>query len=270
MATAVNHLIARLPAGDRDRLLSVCKRVELVLSTVLSERGEKTVWTWFPIDSFISLISLVDDHGGVEVGMVGAEGMVGAQLALGVPTSPVRALVQGSGHAWRVAAPDLTRLLKASAALRRVMNRYVYVLMSQQATSAACLRFHQIDQRLARWLLMSQDRAGATTFHLTQEFLAYMLGVRRVGTAVATSALVREGLIEFRHGQIRVFDRDRLKQAACSCYASDRRSYEALFGSAHAEDRRASEDGGRELSPPPPSDVPLRAHHHGLVGDTDD
>jgi CRP-like cAMP-binding protein len=229
LATAVNHLIARLPDGDRDRLLAVCEPVELALSTVLCERGESTAWAWFPTDSFISLVSLVAAHGGVEVGMVGSEGMVGAQLALGVPTSPLRALVQGAGAAWRIAADDLTHQLEASAALREVMNRYVYVLMSQQATSAACLRFHQIDQRLARWLLMSQDRARADRFHVTHEFLAYMLGVRRVGVTVAASELQRAGLIEYRRGELTVLDRGALERAACDCYAADNATYAALL-----------------------------------------
>jgi CRP-like cAMP-binding protein len=229
LATAVNHLIARLPGGDRERLLSVCEPVELVLSTVLCERGEDTTSAWFPTSSFISLISLAGGHGGVEVGMVGSEGMVGAQLALGVPTSPLRALVQGSGLAWRVAADDLRAVLDASTALRGVMNRYLYVLMSQQATSAACLRFHQLDRRLARWLLMSQDRAGTASFHLTQEFLAYMLGVRRVGVTVAAGGLQRAGLIEYHRGELTVLDRPALEAAACDCYASDNATYAALL-----------------------------------------
>jgi CRP-like cAMP-binding protein len=229
LATAVNHLIARLPAVDRERLLAICEPVELTLSTVLCERGENTAWAWFPTGSFISLISLVSGHGGIEVGMVGSEGMVGAQLALGVPTSPLRALVQGSGPAWRVAADDLRRLLEDSAALSHLMNRYVYVLMSQQATSAACLRFHQIDRRLARWLLMSQDRAGAESFHVTQEFLAYMLGVRRVGVTVAAGGLQRAGLIEYHRGQLTVRDRAALESAACDCYAADNETYAALL-----------------------------------------
>lgn len=229
MATAVNHLIARLPDGDRDRLLAACEPVELALSTVLCERGESTAWAWFPTGAFISLVSLVSGHGGVEVGMVGTEGMVGAQLALGVPTSPLRALVQGAGPAWRIAADDLARLLAGSAALRDVMNRYLYVLMSQQATSAACLRFHQIDRRLARWLLMSQDRARATSFHVTQEFLAYMLGVRRVGVTVAAGGLQRAGLIEYHRGELTVLDRGALELAACDCYAADNATYAALL-----------------------------------------
>lgn len=229
MATAVNHLIARLPDRDRDRLLARCEPVELGLSTALCERGDTTAWAWFPTGSFISLISLVGGHGGVEVGMVGSEGMLGAQLALGVPTSPLHALVQGAGPAWRIAADDFARQLEGSIALREIMNRYVYVLMSQQATSAACLRFHQIDRRLARWLLMSHDRARTKSFHVTQEFLAYMLGVRRVGVTVAAGGLQRAGLIEYHRGELTVLDRGALELAACDCYAADNATYAALL-----------------------------------------
>ena len=120
--------------------------------------------------------------------------------------------------------------LETSLALRRGLNRYLYVLMAQQAASAACLRFHQIGPRLARWLLMSQDRAHASGFHVTQEFLAYMLGVRRVGVTAAAGVLQRGGLIEYSRGELTVLDRAGLEHAACSCYAADRKAYTDLLG----------------------------------------
>jgi CRP-like cAMP-binding protein len=229
LATAQNYLIAALPASDRDRLLAACQPSDLALSQVLSERGAESTNVWFPTIAFISLVSLVDGHTGVEVGMVGNEGMLGAHIALGVRTSPLRALVQGAGAAWRMSADDLHRQLTRSAALRSTMSRYLYVLMSQQATSAACLRFHHIEQRLARWLLMSQDRAHSDRFHVTQEFLACMLGVRRVGITVAASALQRDKVIEYRRGEVTVLDRARLEAGACSCYDVDRQTYLALL-----------------------------------------
>jgi CRP-like cAMP-binding protein len=158
--------------------------------------------------------------------------MLGAQLALGVATTPLRALVQGPGRAWRIAVTDFRGELARSPALQRVLGKYLYVLMGQLAGSAACLRFHQIGQRLARWLLMSQDRAHADAFHVTHEFLAYMLGVRRVGVTAAASALQRQGLIAYRRGELTVLDRAGLEASACGCYAADRHGYAALFPAA--------------------------------------
>lgn len=224
-----NHLIELLPRLDRARLLAVCRPAQLVLSEVLCEPGAKTRHVYFPTDGFISLITSVDEHAALEVGMVGREGMAGAQLALGVVTAPVRALVQGAGASWRIGAAQFRTELSRSDALRRSMNRYLYVLMAQLATSAACLRFHQIGPRLARWLLMTQDRAHADTFQVTQEFLAFMLGVRRVGVTAAAGVLQRDGLIEYSRGTVTVHDRCGLEAAACSCYATDRRTYGSLL-----------------------------------------
>lgn len=211
-------------------MLGICEPVQLVLGTVLCESGKPTRHVYFPIDGFISLVTLIDGEPALEVGMVGREGMVGSQLALGVLTAPLRALVQGSGAAWRIGSAAFRRELALSPALHRILNRYAYVLMTQLTTSAACLRFHMIEPRLARWLLMSQDRAHSDRFHVTQEFLAYMLGVRRVGITAAAGALQRRGLIEYSRGELTVRDRKGLEAATCSCYAADRKTYAELLG----------------------------------------
>ena len=229
MATAENHLIELLPRKERVRLLAICEPVQLVLSDVLSEAGTPTRHVYFPTEGFISLVALVDGSPSLEVGMVGREGMVGAQLVLGVVTTPLRALVQGPGAAWRIGTKAFRTELAHSPALQRGLNRYLYVLMAQLAASAGCLRFHQIGARLARWLLMSQDRAHADSFHVTHEFLSYMLGVRRVGITTAASALQRSGLIEYHRGELTVLDRSGLEAAACGCYAADRHTYAALL-----------------------------------------
>ncbi|MEO5660013.1 MAG: Crp/Fnr family transcriptional regulator [Polaromonas sp.] len=230
MSSVENHLIELLPARDRARLLAICEPVELVLSEILSEPGKPTRHVYFPTQGFISLVAVIDGRPGVEVGMIGREGMLGAQLALGVETAPLHALVQGSGTAWRIATVAFKRELARSPELQRCLNHYLYVLMSQQATSAACLRFHLIGQRLARWLLMSQDRAQSDSFHITQEFLAYMLGMRRVGVTAAASALQRNGLIQYHRGEMKVLDRAGLEIAACSCYADNQQTYNDLLG----------------------------------------
>ena len=229
MPVVQNHLIELLPRKDRLRLLAVCEPVQLVLAEVLCEPGRATRHVYFPTEGFISLVALVDGEPALEVGMIGREGMLGAQLALGVATAPLHALVQGPGAAWRVATGAFRRELAGSAALRRLLGRYLYVLMAQLTASAACLRFHLIQPRLARWLLMSQDRAQADSFHVTHEFLAYMLGVRRVGITAAASALQRAGLIEYRRGELTVLDRNALEAAACNCYADDRRAYDDVM-----------------------------------------
>ncbi|HEU5297550.1 MAG TPA: Crp/Fnr family transcriptional regulator [Burkholderiaceae bacterium] len=203
----------------------------LDIGAAMYTAGEPTRHVYFPIDGFISLVSITGDGPGLEVGMVGSEGMLGAQLALGVSTIPLRAMVQGQGSALRVDAAPFRRRLTTSKALQSELNRYLYVLMAQLATSAACTRFHSVGPRLARWLLMSHDRAHADTFRLTHEFLAFMLGVRRVGITRAASELQQRGLVRYQRGVIHVLDRPGLEGAACSCYAADRSAYGRMFDS---------------------------------------
>jgi CRP-like cAMP-binding protein len=229
MSEPANHLIDSLPRKDRARLLAICEPVQLVLGEILCEPGQPTRHVYFPTQGFISLLASIDGKPGVEVGLVGGEGMVGSQLALGVSTVPLHGLVQGPGAAWRVTAAAFSDELLRGTALQQLLNRYIYVLMAQLASSATCLRFHQIGPRMARWVLMSQDRAHADSFHLTQDFLAYMLGVRRVGVTQAASALQRDGLIEYHHGHMTVTDRSGLEAAACSCYTTDHQIYRALL-----------------------------------------
>lgn len=225
MAAIENRLIELLPRADRQHLIDASEPFELVLAQVLCERGDITRHVYFPTDGFISLVTTIDHHPGLEVGMVGREGMLGSQMALGVQRAPLRALVQGAGSARRIGAGAFRRELSRSQSLQRGMNRYLYVLMAQLAASAACLRFHLIGPRLARWLLMSQDRAHADHFHVTHEFLAYMLGVRRVGVTMAAGALQHSGLIRYHRGEITVIDRAGLEAAACDCYAADQKTF---------------------------------------------
>ncbi|MEO7057631.1 MAG: Crp/Fnr family transcriptional regulator [Caldimonas sp.] len=200
-----------------------------MLSQVLATPDDPVTHVYFPIESFVSLLTVVSGEVGLEVGMVGREGMLGAQLSLGVTAAPLHALVQGAGSAWRCEAPAFLEELERSAALRREIGLYVYVLMTQLATSAGCARYHEIQPRLARWLLMSQDRARSDTFSMTQEFMGFMLGVRRVGITAAAGALQRAGLIEYERGRLTVLDRSGLEAAACTCFATDRKSYAELL-----------------------------------------
>jgi CRP-like cAMP-binding protein len=210
-------------------LTAASEIVPLTIGTILCEPSEVTRHVYFPSNGFISLVSITDGKSALEVGMVGREGMLGVQLVLGVPAAPLRALVQGSGLARRVSARSFRDAIDGSGSLRRTINLYVYVLMEQLAGAAACVRFHLIDRRLARWLLMTQDRAQADSFRVTHEFLAYMLGVRRVGVTAAAGELQRRGLIQYHRGNVTVLNRKGLEQAACSCYAKDVQAYNELL-----------------------------------------
>jgi CRP-like cAMP-binding protein len=229
-APAFNRLLEALPATDRRGMLAGFESVELTFADVLYIPGKRLSHVYFPTRSFISLIMPVDASSSLEVGLVGNEGMFGVPLALGVDASPVRAVVQGAGSALRMDAACFTRELKGRPALERGIDRYAFVQLTQLAQATACTRFHVVEARLARWLLMTQDRAHASTFHITQEFLALMLGVRRVGVTKAASALQERDLIRYSRGNITVLDRRGLKAASCGCYQADRNSYDRILG----------------------------------------
>jgi CRP-like cAMP-binding protein len=229
-APQVNRLLEALPDSELRQFLARCETVELAFADVLYTPNERLSHVYFPVSSFISLVMPVDDSASLEVGLIGNEGMFGIPLALGVDVSPVRAVVQGAGSALRMDAADFCRELRRSQALQREIDRYVFVHLTQLAQTAACTRFHVVEARLARWLLMTQDRAHADAFHVTQEFLALMLGVRRVGVTKAAGALQKRRLIHYSRGDITVLDRRGLKAASCRCYKADRESYDRILG----------------------------------------
>jgi CRP-like cAMP-binding protein len=229
-APPVNRLLEALPESDLRRFLAGCETIELAFAEVLYTPNERLSQVLFPITGFISLIMPVDDSASLEVAMVGNEGMFGIPLALGVDVSPVRAVVQGAGSALRMDGAHFCRELRRSERLQREIARYVFVHLTQLAQTAACTRFHVVEARLARWLLMTQDRAHADAFHVTQEFLALMLGVRRVGVTKAAGALQKRRLIHYSRGDITVLDRRGLKAASCGCYKADRESYDRILG----------------------------------------
>ncbi len=229
-APAFNRLLKSLPERDMRHALEGCESVDLAFADVLYAPGTAMAHAYFPTNSFISLIMPVDAASSLEVGLIGDEGMFGISLALGVDGSPLRAVVQGAGPALRMEAAVFVREVARSDALHRTVDRYIAFQLAQLAQTAACTRFHVVEARLARWLLMTQDRAHASTFRVTQEFLALMLGVRRVGVTKAAGSLQRAGLIRYSRGDMTVLERRGLKAASCGCYKSDRDSYQRFLG----------------------------------------
>jgi CRP-like cAMP-binding protein len=217
-----NRLLAALPAGEYRDLLAGLQPVELACGDVLHEPGHPIRDVYFPVDGLVSLLATVEGHRALEVGLVGREGMVGISLALGVDVSSVRAVVQGGGTALRMSAARFRKELCASVALQDEVYRFADASLSQANRNVACQRFHVVEARLARRLLMTGDALRSEEFLLTQAFLADMLGVRRVGVTEAACALQQRGLISYRRGRIRILDRNGLEAAACECYRTVR------------------------------------------------
>lgn len=215
----VNRLLAALPKSEYQRLLPKMKSVNLVLGEELYESGDTIKYVYFPNDSIISLISEVSETSWLEVGMVGNEGMAGLSVFMGVGSSSTRALVQGSGTAMRMTSAAVRTEANRLGGLHHLLHRYSHSLLTQVAQSSVCNRFHMVNARLARWLLMTSDRLGVEEFPLTQEFLAHMLGVRREGVSKAAGALQVAKLIHYSRGVITILNRRGLKAQSCECYA---------------------------------------------------
>jgi CRP-like cAMP-binding protein len=197
---------------------------------VLSLPNEVMPFVFFPVTGFISLVSRVSRHPPIEIALIGNEGLLGASVLLGVKTSPVESVVQGSGFAWRMTTIQFARQLQQSPALHRLVSFYLYALMMQLSQNSVCTHFHNIEQRLARWLLVTNDRAEADEFHLTHQFLADMLGVQRGAVTIAASTLKQKKLIRYTRGQIHILSRSGLEEATCECYFIVANSEKRLFG----------------------------------------
>ncbi len=215
---ADNRLLAGLPSRSIQRLREQLEPVELKFGQSLYEPGQKIRHVYFPVDSLISLLTAVDARHTLEVGLIGNEGMAGLPFVLGVGISGVRAVVQGKGRALRMSSALFLLEFERNPPLQQVLFRYTCALMAQISQTAACNRFHTAEARLARWLLMTRDRVGSNTFQLTHEFLAHMLGLRRVGVTQAASALKLRELIGYHRGTIEIHNLKGLEAAACSCY----------------------------------------------------
>jgi len=225
-----NGLLARLSSADRAHLLKGGREVDLEFGETLSDSNERIRFVYFPTTSYISLITPKGASESLEVGLVGSEGVFGITLLLGVDTSPLKGLVQGEGKAIRVSVEHFRRAFSERRTFQRVANAYLYVLMAQIAQTAACGRYHPLEARMARWLLMTHDRAGSETFRLTHEFLAHMLGVRRAGVTEAAGVFQKRNLIQYQRGVVRVLNRAGVEAASCACYDALNGLYEQHLG----------------------------------------
>ena len=225
-----NRLLAALPPETLAALRPHLEPAELALRQTLHAPGEPIAHVWFPETGYVSMLAYLEDGDAAEVGLVGREGMVGLPVLLGAESDDLEAMVQSPGTALRMDAAAFREELERIPAFRTLLLRYALVHHGQVARSAACNGRHHTDQRLARWLLMAHDRARTDEFPMTHEFLAMMLGVRRVGVTLAVGQLQKAGFIRYERGCIEVTDRPGLESAACECYGIVRRACDALLG----------------------------------------
>ena len=229
-----NKILAALPHDEFEQLRPKLREVTLKMGEVLYQAEEEIHSVYFVTQGIISWLAVLEDGNTVEAGLMGPEGVAGIPVVLGARSTPNQALVQSPVKAARIASEDLVREFRKGGKLNELMLRFVHSMFTQVAQTAACNRLHTLDQRLARWLLMTHDRVEGDEFPLTQEFLSRMLGVRRAGVSVAANSLKQNGLIEYRRGDIRVVNRQGLEEESCECYQIVKQEYEQILGASGA------------------------------------
>lgn len=221
-----NKILAALPREEFEALKDKLKPVRLKLGDSVYLPEQKIDYVYFVARGIVSLLAALENGATVEAGVIGPEGMAGIAAILGADSTPNQALVQGEGHALRMSTNDIRAEFRKGGKLRDYLLRYTHTLFTQVAQTAACNRLHSIEQRLARWLLLTQDRVASPEFTLTQDFLSRMLGVRRAGVSVAANTLKQAGLIDYRRGTMVVLDRAGLEKYSCECYRIVRSEYD--------------------------------------------
>ena len=233
-----NLLLAALPPDIQDRLFPSLERVTLPLGKVLYESGDTLRHVYFPTDSIVSLLYVMESGASAEISVVGNEGLIGISLFMGGESTPSRAIVQSAGSAYRLPGQQLKDEFNRHGELQHLLLRYTQALITQMAQTAVCNRHHTIDQQLCRWLLLSLDRLPNNQLTMTQELIANMLGVRREGVTEAAGKLQRAGVILYSRGKITVLDRPKLEHLSCECYAVVKRETDRLLPYAHPRDHQ--------------------------------
>lgn len=224
-----NQMLAILPTDVQERLCPHMDLIELPLGKVLYESGDTQRYVYFPTDAIVSLLQVMENGACTEISVVGSEGLVGVPLIMGGGSTTNRALVQSSGHAYRLLGQRLKDEFNRHGALLQTVLRYTQTLITQMSQTAVCNRYHTIDQQLCRLLLVSLDRVDGNELVMTHELIANMLGVRREGVTAAAGRLQRTGVLEYRRGHIQVHDRTELEHLSCECYAIVRKESERLL-----------------------------------------
>jgi CRP-like cAMP-binding protein len=224
-----NHLLAALPTSEFERLAPQLELVPLKLGEVLYESGGQLKHVYFPTDSIVSLLYVMQDGASAEIAVVGNEGILGISLFMGGETTPSRAVVQSEGHGYRLPAQNLKREFNRSGPMMHLLLRYTQALITQMSQTAVCNRHHSVDQQLCRWLLLSLDRLPSDELTMTQELISNMLGVRREGVTEAAGRLRDAGIIDYSRGHIKVKDRRKLEQKVCECYAVVKKEFDRLL-----------------------------------------
>jgi CRP-like cAMP-binding protein len=231
-----NRLLAALPAEEFECLSHHLELVHLQLGEVLYESGDKLHHTYFPTNSIVSLLYVMENGASAEIAVVGNEGMLGVALYMGGGSRPNRAVVQSAGYAYRLLASLFQQECSQNRPLNRLLLRYIQALITQTSQTAACNRHHSVDQQLCRWLLLSLDRLSGNELTMTQELIADMLGVRREAVTEAALRLQRAGLIHYSRGHIAVLDRPGLEARVCECYQVVKKEFDRLLSS-HRRDQ---------------------------------
>ena len=224
-----NHILAALQEAARDRVFPELQLVPMPLGRVLYESGDPLLHVYFPVDSIVSLLYVMENGASAEISVVGNEGLIGIALFMGGETTPSRAIVQSAGYAYRLPARRLKNEFSLHGELQLLLLRYTQALITQMSQTAVCNRHHSVDQQLCRWLLLSLDRLPTNQLVMTQELIANMLGVRREGVTDAAGKLQKLGVIQYARGQITVLDRPQLERLSCECYEVVKRETDRLL-----------------------------------------